>query len=130
MLTLSAEYDQLDLCNMAWAEAALRRMQTIEWVYHDKLKDNEQVAGDRISVEELAAFSGTHKGGDATMICPSLLSHVRGQVETDVSIMASVRKAREERGLRRKTRQGPMSGRRRVTVFGFAPFPVSAMGGR
>ena len=111
LLTLSAEYDQLDLCNCAWAEAALRRMQTIEWVYHDKVKEQEQGAGDRISVEELAAFSGTHKAGETIMICPSLLSHVRSQVETDVGIMKSVRKAREERDLRKKKKPGKGPGK-------------------
>ena len=105
LLTLSAEYDQLDLTNLAWAEAAARRMQTIEWVYHDKVRENEQVAGDRISIEEMSAFSGTHRAGETTMICPALLSHVRGQVETDVGIMKSVRKAREERYLRRKNKK-------------------------
>ena len=111
LLTLSAEYDQLDLSNLAWAEAALRRMQTIEWVYHDKVRENEQVAGDRISVEEMTAFSGTHKAGETVMICPSLLSHVRSQVESEVGIMKSVRKAREERDLRRKKKPGKGGGK-------------------
>ena len=48
-------------------------MQTIEWVYHDKVRETEQVAGDRISVEDMAAFSGTHKAGETIMTCPSLL---------------------------------------------------------
>ena len=85
-------------------------MQTIEWVYHDKVRENEQAAGDRISVEEFSAFSGTLRAGETTMICPSLLAHVRSIVETDVGIMKSVRKAREERDLRRKNNKNKPKG--------------------
>ena len=63
---------------------------------------------------------------------PLLLSHVRGQVETDVGIMKSVRKAREERELRRKTNK-PANGeeeRRRVVLELPRPFPVASMVGR
>jgi hypothetical protein len=35
------------------------------------------------------------------MVCPQLLNHVRSEVETDAAIMKSVRKAREERELKR-----------------------------
>jgi hypothetical protein len=35
------------------------------------------------------------------MVCPAFLSHVKSEVETDVVIMKSVRKAREERELKR-----------------------------
>ncbi len=99
-------YDQLDLTNCAFAEAAFRRIQTIEWVHHERVRDSDVVAGDRITAEELSAFAGTSKTSDVLMVSPALLSHVKQVVETDVTIMKSVRKAREERELRRK-KKGP-----------------------
>jgi len=102
LVELAGVYDQLDLTNCAFAEAAFRRIQTIEWVHHDRVRDHEAIAGDRITVEEMAAFSGASKASDVLMVAPALLSHVKRVVETDVTIMKSARKAREERELRRK----------------------------
>jgi hypothetical protein len=100
MVELAGSYDQVDLSNMAWAELCFRRIQTIEWVYHERLRDGEGHS-DKLSPEEWAAFSGTTRAGDSLMVCPALLSHVKGEVETDAAIMKSVRKAREERELKR-----------------------------
>ena len=106
LLELGGEYDQLDLSNCAWAEAALRRAQTIEWVYHEKLREQDYGGGERLSPEEASAFSGVSRAGDHMMVAPALLAHVRTVVETDVNIMKSVRKAREERELRRNNNKG------------------------
>jgi hypothetical protein len=100
MIELAGSFDQLDLSNLAWAEMAFRRIQVIEWVHHERVRESE-ASGDRLSPEEWAAFSGTTKAGDTLMVCPQLLAHVKGVVETDVQIMKSVRKAREERELKR-----------------------------
>mmetsp|Transcript_102511 Transcript_102511/g.330659 ORF Transcript_102511/g.330659 Transcript_102511/m.330659 type:complete len:439 (+) Transcript_102511:461-1777(+) len=100
MVELAGSFDQLDLSNLAWAEMAFRRIQVIEWVHHERVREGE-ASGDRLSPEEWAAFSGTTKAGDTLMVCPQLLSHMKGVVETDVQIMKSVRKAREERELKR-----------------------------
>jgi len=100
MIELAGSFDQLELTNLAWAEKAFRRIQVIEWVHHERVRDGE-TSGDRLSPEEWAAFSGTTRAGDTLMVCPQLLSHVKRQVETDVQIMKSVRKAREERELKR-----------------------------
>ena len=91
-------------------EAAVRRIQTIEWVHHEKVRDSDLVAGDKITVEEMAAFSGTTRTSDVLMVSPALLSHVKSVVSTDVTIMTSVRKAREERELRRKNHGGKKKG--------------------
>ena len=103
VVELAGSYDQLDLTNCSFAEALFRRLQTIEWVHHERVKDMEATAGDRITVEEMAAFSGASRTADVLMVAPALLTHVKGVVETDVTIMKSVRKAREERELRRKS---------------------------
>lgn len=105
LVELAGCYDQLDLTNLAFAEAAFRRIQTIEWVHHDRVKDMEATAGDRITVEEMTAFSGVSRSSDVLMVAPALLSHVKTVVETDATIMKSVRKAREERELRRKNQK-------------------------
>eukprot|EP00973_Karenia_brevis_P037545 5180654-Karenia_brevis.AAC.1 len=57
-LELAGEYDQLDLSNCAVIEAILRRAQTIEWVYHDRVREADLGgAKDKISPEEWVAFS-------------------------------------------------------------------------
>ena len=107
-LELAGTYDQLDLSNCAFAEAILRRAQTIEWAYHDRLREADSASSkDKMSPEEFAAFSGFSKAGDLLMVAPQLLEHVKTQVEKDAAIMKNIRKAREERELRRK---GPGGG--------------------
>jgi hypothetical protein len=103
LIELAGSYDQLDLSNLAWAELCLRRIQTIEWVHHERVRDSE-AGSDRLSPEEWSAFSGTTRAGETLMVCPSLLAHVKTEVETDAAIMKSVRKAREERELKRGAR--------------------------
>lgn len=109
-LEMAGQYDQLDLSSCAFAEALLRRVQTIEWVYYEKVREVEGQSNDRLTAEELAAFAGASRGGEILMIAPELLAHVRSQVETDVGIMKAMRKAREERELRR-TRKKKGGGR-------------------
>jgi hypothetical protein len=105
---LAGEYDQLDLANCAFVEAILRRAQTIEWAYHDRLRESDTAGGGntRLSLEEFSAFSGVSKAGDLLMVAPSLLDHVKSVVERDASIMKNIRKAREEREAERKSRKG------------------------
>ena len=45
IMELAGTYDQLDLANLAFAEAAYRRNQVIEWAYVDKMRDATVVAG-------------------------------------------------------------------------------------
>ena len=106
VLEFGALYDQLDLTNLAMAECLLRRAQTIEWVYHDKLRDEGSATKDRLSVEEMNAFSGLDRTGDHLMVAPALLEHVKSVVEKDAAIMKNIRKAREERELRKKGAKG------------------------
>ena len=102
-LELAGEYDQLDLVNCAFAEAVLRRAQTIEWVYHDRLREADLGATkERLSPEEMSAFSGLSKAGDLLMVSPDLLEHVKTVVEKDAGIMKNIRKARGEREARKK----------------------------
>lgn len=63
-ITVAAEYDQLDLTNVAWAEMALRQPQTIEWIYMDRVREADAGTGNGkgqvgFSPEELSAFSGS-----------------------------------------------------------------------
>ncbi|CAK0898367.1 unnamed protein product [Prorocentrum cordatum] len=105
---LAGSYDQLDLSNCAFAEAILRRAQTIEWAYHDRLREADSASSkDKMSPEEFSALSGFSKAGDLLMVAPQLLEHVKAQVEKDAAIMKNIRKATEERELRRK---GPKAG--------------------
>jgi hypothetical protein len=41
LIELAGSYDQLDLTNLAWAELCLRRIQTIEWVHHERVRDSD-----------------------------------------------------------------------------------------
>ena len=102
LVEFGATYDQVDLSNLAMGEAIFRRAQTIEWAYHDKLRDMESAAPkERLSPEELSAFSGLDRTGDHLMVAPSLLDHVKGVVEKDAAIMKNIRKAKEEREARK-----------------------------
>ncbi|CAK0857017.1 unnamed protein product [Prorocentrum cordatum] len=102
-IELAGTYDRLDLSNCAFAEATFRRAQTIEWSYHDRLREADSASSkDKMSPEEFSAFSGFSKAGDLLMVAPTLLEFAKGQVEKGAAIMKNIRKAREERELRRK----------------------------
>ena len=95
LVELADEFGQLDLTNCAFSEATFRRAQTIEWVYHDRLREADAAA------TKDNAFSGFSTAGDLLMVCPLLLDHVKGVVEKDAAIMKNIRKAREEREARK-----------------------------
>jgi len=100
-LEAGGQYDQMDLANLAMVEVMLRRAQLIEWVHHERVRDAEAGNQDRITPEEQAAFTGSSRAGESLMVAPSLLAHVKSVVEVDANIMKAVRKAKEERVLRR-----------------------------
>ena len=103
LLELAGSYDQLNIANLAWAEAAARKVQTIEWAYHDKLRDSTQAkSGGRLDAKEVVAFSGMGRTCETLCVAPSLLSHVKEIVEKDAAILKHLRKAREEREERAK----------------------------
>ena len=79
----------------------------LELVHHEKVRDCETGSSDRISPEEMQAFTGTSVVSNSLMVCPALLQHVKEVVEVDAAIMKVVRKAREERELRRGPKKGP-----------------------
>jgi hypothetical protein len=112
LIELAGSYDQLDLTNLSFAEAAFRRIQMIEWVYHEKVRDSESSGGgDKLTPEEWSAFFGASRAGDILLVCPQLLSHVRSEVEIDAAIMKRVRKAREERELKRGSNRARAKGK-------------------
>ncbi|CAK0906231.1 unnamed protein product, partial [Prorocentrum cordatum] len=105
-LELAGTYDQLDLSNCAFAEAILRRAQTIEWAYRDRLREADSASSkDKMSPEEFSAFSGFSKAGDLLMVAPQLLEHVKTQVEKDAAIMKNIRKAPSEGAVCRSVRR-------------------------
>ena len=82
IVELGAEYDQVDLSNSAAFECIFRRAQTIEWVYHDRIREADAGSSrDRLAPEEMAVFSGVSRAGDTLMVAPQLLEHVKGVTE-------------------------------------------------
>eukprot|EP00959_Pyramimonas_sp_CCMP1952_P241601 5049536-Pyramimonas_sp.AAC.1 len=67
IIELAGQYDQLDVTNLACMEAAARRVQTIEWAYHDKIRETDAGSTSRLSIEEATAFSGLSRAGDLMM---------------------------------------------------------------
>ena len=98
----AACYDQLDLTNLAWVEMALRAMQSIEFVYQERMIEKETLAaGSRLTLEERSAFTGAVRPGQQLMVCPSLLEHVKKEAERTGGLLKELRKAREEREARK-----------------------------
>lgn len=100
-------YDGLDVCNLAGAELAFRRLQLIEYIYsergpaggkaHNK-GDKKQDSSTSMQQYEATIFSGSHKEYGDVMVAPSLLDYVAKEVESEASVMKQVRKESEERG--------------------------------
>eukprot|EP00438_Fugacium_kawagutii_P013922 Skav213474 [mRNA] locus=scaffold565:36349:39146:+ [translate_table: standard] len=99
--------DQVNPYNNLFTEVIFRRLQTIEYAYMDKAREQEAKAvGGKLSLEEQPTFGGITRAAATLMICPDLLSHVKNEVEKDASLAKNLRKAREERELNRKARKG------------------------
>ena len=121
-LDLFGCYDQHDVCNTAGLERLMREAQLTEWHYEEKRRtsaasgaassndgggNNEQGGkkkGKRgspagPSMEEAAMWTGANKDNQNVMVCPALLKYVSREAESQVNLLKSVRKAREERAL-------------------------------
>ena len=58
-------------------------------------------------MEEQATFGAVVRQAGTLMVAPSLLDHVKAEVEKDVALQKNMRKAREERELNRKAAKDP-----------------------
>eukprot|EP00971_Amphidinium_carterae_P118249 2342609-Amphidinium_carterae.2 len=106
-LRLATETDQLDITNLSCMELLLRRVQTIEFSYQQKLQDMEGKGGQgRLSQEEAGAFAGTTRSVTQLMVAPSLTEHVRTELEREGKLFKHLRQAREEREAARKGKGG------------------------
>ncbi|CAK0871026.1 unnamed protein product [Prorocentrum cordatum] len=119
IIELAGQRDQLDISNLACMEASLRRVQTIGWACHDKIRETDAGSSSRLSIEEATAFSGLSRSGDLLMVAPSYLERAKAQVEKDAAITnKNIRKAKEERELRRnqKDKPGKKQGTQRLVI--------------
>ena len=80
-------------------EILYRRVQTIEYAWAEKTKDNESkaMAGGRLSLEEQSLFGLLTRATSTMMICPELLEHVRSEAEEDGKLAKALRIARGTR---------------------------------
>ena len=100
------QVDQLDACNSYGIELMFRRVQTIEYAHSERARENEsRSVGGKLSLEEQYTFGSLVRQAGTLMICPSLLEHVKSEVEKDVQLSKNMRKAREERELARKNKK-------------------------
>lgn len=99
---------EIDGFNLACVEVMFRRMQTIEYAHSERARESESpsVAG-RLSLEEQQIFVGLVRHAGTLMIYPSLLDHVKAEVEKEVGLQKNMRKIREEREAARKARRAP-----------------------
>ena len=99
--------DQVDAFNLLSIEIQFRRLQTIEYSYSEKAREQESKAvGGRLSLEEQTSFGGVTRQFSTLMVCPELLEHVKFETEKEASLAKNLRKAREERELARKGKKG------------------------
>lgn len=102
------QIDQLDGFNLAFVEVMFRRIQTIEYAHSERARESEsRSVGGRLSLEEQQIFGGLVRHAGTLMIYPSLLDHVKAEVEKEVGLQKNMRKIREEREAARKARRAP-----------------------
>ena len=102
-LQAGAEYDQLDLVNLASMEHLIRSAQLIEY-YHRERSRQEGASGSTagMDLEEQTVMLGVHQNQGNLMIAPDLITYTSKELERQSAIDKQSRKAREERALRRK----------------------------
>ena len=93
------QVDQLDGSNLFLIETLFKRAQTIEFAWSERIKEreNKQMAGGRLSIEEQSFFGGITRSAGSLMICPTLLDWVRSEVEKDAKLHKALRLARDEK---------------------------------
>jgi hypothetical protein len=98
------QVDQYNGYNSLGIEVIFRRLQTIEFAYAERARENEaKSVGGRLALEEQQVFGGLTRQAATLMVCPQLLEHVRSEVEREASLQKNLRKSREERELARKS---------------------------
>lgn len=104
------QIDQVDAFNLVFVEVMFRRLQTIEYAHSERAREAEsRSVGGRLSLEEQQTFGGLVRHAATLMICPSLLDHVKSEVEKEVGLQKNMRKIREEREAARKANKGKKS---------------------
>ena len=101
-----AEYDQLDIVNLASMEHLLRSAQLIEY-YHRERSRQEGATSSKdskvgLDMEEQTVMLGVHQSQGNLMIAPDLITYTSKELERQSAIDKQSRKAREERALRRR----------------------------
>lgn len=97
------QIDQVDGFNLVFVEVMFRRLQTIEYAHSERAREAEsRSVGGKLSIEEQQTFGGLVRHAATLMICPSLLDHVKSEVEKEVGLQKNMRKIREEREAARK----------------------------
>ena len=99
-----AEYDQLDMTNVAGVEVMLGRAQMIEHFHRERQRMEMSGGKEKLPIdrEEADIFMGATHGETSLMVRPLLVSHIAKELERQSAIDKQARKAREERALRRK----------------------------
>lgn len=88
-----------------WIELIFRRLQTIEYAHSEKAREMESKAvGGKLTLEEQFTCGSMVRQAGTLMVAPSLLEHVKSEVEKDVLLQKNLQKAREERDLARKAK--------------------------
>ena len=80
---LAFQIDQIDGVTCAFMESLLRRAQTIEFGWSERIKEKEAkgFGGGRMSLEEQTMFGGLVRQASTLMICHALIDFVRAEVE-------------------------------------------------
>ena len=102
------QVDCLNVLNSLGVELMFRRLQTIEYAHGERAREAEaRSVGGKLTMEEQATFGAVVRQAGTLMVAPSLLDHVKAEVEKDVALQKNMRKAREERELNRKAAKDP-----------------------
>ena len=105
VLKHALQTDQFDGCNNLCIEVIFRRLQTIEYAYADKAREQESKSvGGRLSLEEQQTFGGLTRQAATLMVCPDLLDHVKSEVERDANL---AKKSSEGEGRTRTRPESP-----------------------
>ena len=106
ILELMGSFDQLDLPNIAAAEAVARRLQAIEWQYRERVRETScshvvasvDVAGaPALTTSEVDLIEGAAKTDATLMVCPLLIRYVSDESKTEADVSKAEYKASEER---------------------------------
>ena len=97
LLEYATTYDQINIGELAWAEAVARKLQLWEERYAERLRNRCDGGTNSGFAQERQLFMGSARASGPSLIMPELAKWVADSLSSEAAVLKERRKGREER---------------------------------